>query len=100
MQLHEINIKWEYLKEIQAGRMNFEYRRYDRPYQVGDLIKFNCVDSDKIFKVPAEYTMDNECYIQEDTLYKITSILKDVPERGLDTDYCIIGIRKVVIKEV
>ena len=114
MKLHELKIKYEYLKEVQAGRKTFELRKNDRDYQVGDLIKFNCIDGDyqvgdlikfncidgdRLIKVPAGYAMSNDCFLEEDTLYKITYILKDVPEYGLDSDYCILGIKKVILEE-
>lgn len=100
MKLHELKIKYEYLKEVQAGRKTFELRKNDRDYQVGDLIKFNCIDKDRLIKVPAGYTMSSDCFLEEDALYKITYILKDVPEYGLDSDYCILGIKKVILEEV
>lgn len=100
MKLHELKIKYEYLKEVQSGRKTFELRKNDRDYQVGDLIKFNCIDGDRLIKVPAGYTMSNDCpFIEEDTLYRITYILKDVTEYGLDSDYCILGIKKVILEE-
>lgn len=37
---HEIKIKQCYLIHILEGRKNFEVRRNDRDYQVGDIIKF------------------------------------------------------------
>lgn len=100
MKLHELKIKYEYLKEVQAGRKTFELRKNDRDYQVGDLIKFNCIDGAKLIRIPAGYTMSSDCFIEEDTLYKITYILKDVEEYGLDSDYCILGIKKVILEEV
>lgn len=54
MKLHELKIKYEYLKEVQT----------------------------------------------EGALYKITYILKDAEEYGLDSNYCILGIKKVILKEV
>ena len=100
MKLHELKIKYEYLREVAAGRKTFELRKNDRDYQVGDLIKFNCIDSDKIITVPAGYSLTNDEYIRNDLLYKITYILKDVPQYGLDADYCILGIKRVTLEEV
>ena len=36
----------------------------------------------------------------EDALFRITYVLKDVPEYGLDKYYCILGIKQVEIKDV
>lgn len=93
MKLHELKIKCEYLKEVQEGRKTFELRKNDRDYQVGDLIKFNCIDGDKC--ITAYYNA-----IEEDTLYRITYVLKNAEEYGLDFEYCILGIKKVIIQEV
>lgn len=100
MKLHELKIKYEYLKEVAAGRKTFELRKNDRDYQVGDLIKFNCIDSTKIIKKPACYTLTSDEYIRDDLLYKITYVLKDVPQYGLDADYCILAIKRVELNEV
>ena len=90
MKLHELKIKHEYLVEVVMGRKTFELRKNDRDYQVGDLIRF--ID----IKQGSKGGFD--IYIDEDTLYKITYILKDVPEYGLDKDYCILAIKKLEIR--
>ena len=92
MKLHELKIKHEYLVDIARGVKTFELRKNDRDYQVGDLIRFIDIkqsDSDKC---------DCDIYIDKDTLYKIIYILKDVPQYGLDKDYCILAIKKVEIR--
>ena len=91
MKLHELKIKNEYLVEVVMGRKTFELRKNDRDYQVGDLIRFIDIKQDSKGGL--------DIYIDEDTLYKITYILKDVPEYGLDKDYCILGIKKLKIDE-
>lgn len=95
MKLHELKIKHEYLVDITRGLKTFELRKNDRDYQVGDLIRFIDIRSFD------EYKGSVDCcnvYIDEDTLYRITYILKDVPEYGLDKDYCILGIKKLEIR--
>lgn len=92
MKLHELKIKYEYLFEIALGNKTFELRKNDRDYQVGDLIHFIIADikqSDKL---------DNGLYIGQDDLYKITYILKNVEQYGLDKDYCILAIKKLEVK--
>lgn len=91
MKLHELKIKHEYLVEVTMGRKTFELRKNDRDYQVGDLIRFIDIKQDS--------KGDCDIYINKDTLYKITYVLKDVPEYGLDKDYCILGIKKLKIDE-
>lgn len=91
MKLHELKIKHEYLVEVTMGRKTFELRKNDRDYQVGDLIRFIDIKQDS--------KGGCDIYIDKDTLYKITYVLKDVPEYGLDKDYCILGIKKLKIDE-
>lgn len=90
MKLHELKIKHEYLVEVDMGRKMFELRKNDRDYQVGDLIRF--------IDIKQESKGDCDIYIDKDDLYKITYVLKDVPEYGLDKDYCILGIKKLEIR--
>ena len=95
MKLHELKIKHEYLIEVDMGRKTFELRKNDRDYQVGDLIHFiDIKDEDKELNL-----WGAEPAIDKDALYKITYVLKEVPEYGLDKDYCILGIKKLKIEE-
>lgn len=101
MQVHELKIKEEYYRDVALGRKTFELRKNDRNYQVGDLIKFN----DALFVRESEKSNNKDCWCEEycpapsETLFVITYILKDVPEYGLDKDYCILGLRRVEITE-
>ena len=95
MKLHELKIKDEYMDAILFGRKTFELRKNDRDYQAGDLIKFNVVCKDG--------TIETEKYLSiylNKELYKIIYVLKDVPQYGLDADYCILGIKRLRIEEV
>ena len=99
MQLHELKIKHEYLVDVTTGRKTFELRKNDRNYQVGDLIRFIDLKYQDEFINDKRYKCINDVNIDPDTLYKITYILKDVPEYGLDKDHCILGIKKLNIRE-
>ena len=90
MKLHELKIKHEYLVEVARGVKTFELRKNDRDYQVGDLIRFIDIKQDS--------KGDCDIYIDEDDLYKITYVLKDVPQYGLDKDYCILAMKKLEIR--
>lgn len=92
MKLHELKIKHEYLIEVVMGRKPFELRKNDRDYQVEDLISF--ID----IKQSNNDNCDCDIDIDKNTLYRITYVLKDVPEYGLDKDYCILGIKKLEIR--
>ena len=86
MKLHELKIKEDYFNAILRGEKTFELRKNDRDYKVGDLIHFIKTDGLEYFG----HSRD---------VYRITYVLKDVPEYGLDKDYCILGIKKLKIDE-
>lgn len=89
MKIHELKIKADYASDVYFDRKKFELRKNDRDFQVGDLLKFKVVYHEEIYWFTA----------LEDRLYKITYILKDVPEYGLNKDYCILGITRLVEAE-
>lgn len=95
MKLHELKILHEYLVDVDLGNKTFELRKNDRDYQVGDLIRFIDVREDD-----STYKNQIEPNIDENTLYRITYVLKDVEQYGLDKEYCILAIKKLDIKEV
>lgn len=96
MKLHELKILHEYLVDVDLGRKTFELRKNDRDYQVGDLIRFIDIREDDSTANKNQI----EPNIDENTLYRITYVLKDVEKYGLDKDYCILAIKKLNIKEV
>lgn len=96
MTLHELKILHEYLVDIDLGKKTFELRKNDRDYQVGDLIRFIDIREDDSIANKNQI----EPNIDENTLYRITYVLKDVEKYGLDKDYCILAIKKLNIKEV
>lgn len=59
MKLHELKIKAVYAKAKLKGVKPFEIRLNDRGYQVGDIIKYTCIDSpyvneklkDKLYRI-------------------------------------------------
>lgn len=96
MQIHKLKIKEEYYEQVVAGKKTFELRKNDRDYQVGDLIQFTKIErvSTGDFVVPF---CDKETPTEE--LFQITYVLKDVPQYGLDKDFCILAIKQVEIRE-
>lgn len=96
MKLHELKILHEYLIDVSIGKKTFELRKNDRDYQVGDLIRFIDIREDDSTANKNQI----EPNIDENTLYRITYVLKDVEKYGLDKDYCILAIKKLNIKEV
>lgn len=100
MKLHELKILHEYLIDVSIGKKTFELRKNDRDYQVGDLIRFIDVREDDYTANKNIYKNQIEPNIDENTLYRITYVLKDVEKYGLNKDYCILAIKKLDIKEV
>ena len=76
--LHLLKIKPEYFNAVESLLKQFELRKDDRDYQIGDLIILQEYDD-------GEYT-GREC-----GAFKISYILRDCPEYGLMPGYCIIG---------
>ena len=81
MRKHVIKILPLYYKAVIAGMKNFELRKNDRDYQVGDTVRLE------------EYDGEN-CTGRYCTVV-ITYVLKDVPGYGLEPGHCIFGWRSV-----
>ncbi|MCH5179928.1 MAG: DUF3850 domain-containing protein [Erysipelotrichales bacterium] len=83
--IHYLKIDEYYYQYIQCNLKRFELRKNDRNYKVGDLI---------IFKRIVNYT--NYILIRDEhvVVYKIDYVLNNVPEYGLDNDYCILSISR------
>lgn len=79
MDTHELKILPQYFQEVWDGKKNFELRRNDRDYKVGDILLLREY-------INGEYTGSFLRVI-------VTYILKDCPEYGLDKDYCILSFR-------
>lgn len=85
MMLHVLKIKETYFKDILSGNKTFELRKNDRNFTVGDLIHFVLTNGSK-----SKLTKNN--------LFKINYVLKNVPEYGLNKDYCIFSIEKTELE--
>lgn len=79
---HELKIKPNYYISVMSGVKRFELRKFDREYEVGDLIKFIVIN-------------DNGQTFKTENVYKITYILSDCEQYGLKYGYCILGIEKL-----
>lgn len=71
---HLLKIRKEYFEAILDGRKQFDLRRDDRDYKVGDRIQF---------VVPGS------------PVFEITYKLENVPQYGLQEGFCILGIRRI-----
>lgn len=82
---HELKILQKYFRAVKSGRKNFELRKDDRGYKVGDTIQMY-----EITGVPVGDNKDG--YTGRTIKRKITYILRDCPEYGLEEGYCILGL--------
>ncbi len=73
---YQLKILPKYFEAVKAKEKNFEIRKYERNYMVGDSL------------VLAEW--DGE-YTGRRVLRKISYVLTDCPEYGLMDGYCILG---------
>ena len=76
--IHELKILPKYYKDVVSGKKNFELRKFDRDYKVGDILLLR------------EY--ENNKYTGREVRVGIGYILKDCPEYGLMDGYCILGL--------
>ena len=83
MKLHTLKIQPYYYFFVNNGMKKAELRKNDREYQVGDLIHFVDEHSQDFLNNP-------------DNVFKITHILENVEQFGLNKEYCILSIEKVV----
>lgn len=74
---HEIKILPQYYEAVSKGIKQFELRKDDRDYQVGDLVRLR--------------EWDGKEYTGNKMIVGIKYVLKDCPEYGLMEGYCIFG---------
>ena len=74
---HEIKILPQYYEAVSKGIKQFELRKDDRDYQVGDLVRLR--------------EWDGKEYTGNKMIVGIKYILRDCPEYGLMDGYCIFG---------
>lgn len=88
MQIHNIKILPLYFEDVLKLLKTFEVRKDDRGYSVGDIVNLQ--------------EFDGQEYTGRIATVKITYVLKNVPEYGLQDGYCvfswdsIIGTKHVV----
>ena len=75
--VHELKILPKYYDYVISNVKNFELRKDDRDFQVGDFILLK------------EY--DNGTYTGRETGFRIEYILRNCSEYGLMDGYCILG---------
>lgn len=73
MEVHRLKIQQEYFDAVKERSKNFELRKNDRNYKVGDMV---------VLEVPLT---------NQGVTCKIKYVLKDCPQYGLQDGYCIFG---------
>lgn len=87
--IHELKIKEMYADDVLSGRKNFEVRKDDRNYCVGDLIAFSVVNN-----------ASSVWFISHDLnkrMYEITYILRNT--EYVKKGYAVLAIKEVEQKE-
>jgi DNA-directed RNA polymerase subunit E'/Rpb7 len=77
--IHDLKIKYEFAKLHFEGRKDWEIRKNDRDFKVGDLIKFKITE----FSNSTEWSYER----------KITHVFEDT-NFGLEQDYVILSLSK------
>lgn len=81
---HALKTWPEFYKEVESERKNFEIRRNDRPFKVGDTLLLQ------------EWDNKNEQYTGKELTRRITYILSgDVNKFGLFADFCIMSLERI-----
>lgn len=93
MKIHELKILPQYFNAIKEEKKNFELRKDDRDFQVGDVLmlkEFNLQEKYETIEGAETYFSGNKI------LRQITYIFKDETESmGLSKDYAILGIKPI-----
>ena len=77
---HELKILPQWFADVNSGKKNFEIRRNDRDFKVGDLL---CLK---------EYEKGR--YTGNEVIREIEYIYKGDGTYGLSADFCILGMKK------
>ena len=78
--IHELKILPQWFADVKSGKKNFEIRRNDRDFKVGDLL---CLK---------EYEKGR--YTGNEVTRQIEYIYKGDGTYGLSEDFCILGMKK------
>lgn len=79
--IHTLKIMPQYFTAVVENRKTFELRQNDRDYQVGDLLLLK------------EF-FNNE-FTGNEIVREVTYVLKDCPAYGLQSEFCILGIKPI-----
>jgi hypothetical protein len=83
---HSLKTWPEYYKAVESGAKNFEVRRNDRPFKVGDTLLLQ------------EWDNIRGMYTGEEVRKEVTYILKGSKEFGVSSDFVVMGLKDVPIQ--
>lgn len=81
MKIHELKILPQFFKELISGSKNFEIRRHDRDFQIGDILKLK--------------EWNHISYTGKEHRVIITSILTSQEFQGLADNYVALGVLSI-----
>lgn len=79
--IHELKTLPQYFEDVISGKKQFEVRKFDRPFHVGDLLALN--------------EFENKMYTGRSCLVYIDYMLSD--SEYVKKDYVILGIKPCVV---
>ena len=79
-QVHHLKTIDPYFSQVYVGLKNFELRKNDRDFKVGDIL------------VLEEYDIKTETYTGSAVQKVVTMVLEDCPHFGLMPGYCILSM--------
>ena len=84
--VHDLKIKPKFYEDVLYGKKQFELRRDDRDFNVGDSV---CL---------REWDEEAEDYTGRSITKRIIYILRNVPEYGLQEGFCILGLAVMPVR--
>jgi ASC-1-like (ASCH) protein len=83
---HRLKTIQPYFNEVVDGKKNFEIRKNDRDYQVGDTLLLE------------EYSTDTSDWGYTGVIHRktISYVLKDCQQFGLLNGYCVLGLHNYI----
>ena len=86
---HRLKIKREYFKELISERKNFEVRKNDRDFKVGDFLELHEIDEDgkettRLALVAVNYILDNPEYCKEGYVIMSISLVRIAFRKDLE----------------
>lgn len=84
MKIHELKVKQPFYDDLFFERKNFEVRKNDREYKVGDILHLK------------EYPTED--YPKRKGLLRKVIYILDGGQYGLDSEYVVMGLKKVEIQ--